>query len=42
MVVIALDTNFVTPRIIHGGKRSIQDINLLDRLSPDLPLKLLP
>ena len=32
MVVIALDTNFVTPRILHGGKRSNQEINLLDRL----------
>lgn len=32
MVVIALDTNFVTPRILHGGKRSNKEINLLDRL----------
>lgn len=32
MIVIALDTNFVAPRILHGGKRKEQDINLLDRL----------
>lgn len=31
MVVIALDTNFVAPRVIHGGRRN-SEANLLDRM----------
>ena len=31
MIIIALDTNFVAPRILRGGKR-LPEINLLDRL----------
>lgn len=31
MIVISLDTNFVTPRFIHGGKRN-KEANLLDRM----------
>ncbi|MCP8970462.1 hypothetical protein [Ectobacillus ponti] len=31
MVVIALDTNFVAPRVIHGGGRN-SEANLLDRM----------
>lgn len=31
MYVFALDTNFVAPRILHGGKRK-REINLLDRM----------
>jgi hypothetical protein len=31
MVVIALDTNFVAPKILHGGERN-PEVNLLDRM----------
>ncbi|MGM0877466.1 MAG: hypothetical protein ACQEWV_22705 [Bacillota bacterium] len=31
MIVISIDTNFVVPRFIHGGKRN-KEANLLDRM----------